>query len=182
MARKRLTKLQKVSKEVTEIVGVHPAGFKRPKGKEKIRQKLGRESRVTREFKEQTQTNLRSNKGGRPPGSPNRLPTLLKDALIEAATNAGLRLKEQNNESKDGLVRYLTHQAAYNPQSFLPLLGKVLPLQIDTGGSPILQVQNIEIVVLQPGDDPGSHKAGLVEIDGTAEVVADGDGDPDGDG
>ncbi len=162
MARRiRLPKLEKVSKQVGAI--------------EKKPRFVRAESRLTPK-------GVRY--GGRQKGTPNRLPVLLKDALMEAAERAGNHLAPvgKRGEAATGLVNYLTHQAVYNPQSFLPLLGKVLPLQIDTGGAPILQVQNIEIVVLQPGDDPGSHKAGLIEIDGTAEVVADGDGDTDGDG
>lgn len=57
---------------------------------------------------------------GRPKGRPNKTTTQLKEALLEAATKAG---------GKGGLVGYLTLQAIENPQSFLPLLGKVLPLQ-----------------------------------------------------
>jgi hypothetical protein len=46
---------------------------------------------------------------------------LLKDAIIEAATNAG-----------DGnLVAYLETQARTNPAPFLTLLGKVLPTQVE---------------------------------------------------
>lgn len=121
--------------------------------------------------------------GGRQKGTPNRLPVLLKDALIEAATNAGLELnKGKNVEKRDGLVLYLTHQAVHNPQSFLPLLGKVLPLQIDTGGVPLIQVQNIEFIVLEDGVDPSGYKTGLLEVAGTAEVGADGGGDSERDG
>lgn len=67
--------------------------------------------------------------GGRPKGVPNKTTALLKDAILAAATKAG---------GKDGLVGYLETQANTNPQSFLPLLGKVLPMQL-TGedGAPI---------------------------------------------
>lgn len=58
---------------------------------------------------------------GRPKGAPNKTTTLLKDALLLAATQAG---------GKDGLVGYLKKQALENPQAFLPQLGKVLPLQL----------------------------------------------------
>lgn len=59
--------------------------------------------------------------GGRPKGVPNRTTVVLKDALLLAAEKAG---------GKAGLVGYLTTQAVENPSAFLPLLGKVLPLQI----------------------------------------------------
>lgn len=66
---------------------------------------------------------------GRPKGVPNKATSLLKDAILAAAEKAG---------GKDGLVGYLTDQAKKNPQSFLPLLGKVLPMQVTgEGGGPI---------------------------------------------
>lgn len=77
---------------------------------------------------------------GRPKGQPNKTTALLKDAILQAATKAG---------GKDGLVGYLTMQATANPQSFLPLLGKVLPMQV-TGedGGPIRTVTRVELVTL----------------------------------
>lgn len=71
----------------------------------------------------------RGNAGkGRPKGSPNKTTALLKDAILRAAENAG---------GADGMVGYLTTQAKENPQSFLPLLGKVLPMQVtgENGGA-----------------------------------------------
>lgn len=79
---------------------------------------------------------------GRPKGIPNKNTTLLKDALLAAATQAG---------GKDGLVGYLTEQAIANPQSFLPLLGKVLPLQLaGHDGGAVKSVARIEIVGVEP--------------------------------
>ena len=78
---------------------------------------------------------------GRPKGVPNKNTTLLKDALLEAAAQAG---------GTEGLVGYLKTQAVMNPQSFLPLLGKVLPMQLvgETGGA-------IEINVTVGGQGAG---------------------------
>jgi hypothetical protein len=59
--------------------------------------------------------------GGRKRGAPNKMTALLKDAILEAAQQAG--------GDTDGLVAYLKQQAMENPSSFMPLLGKVLPLQ-----------------------------------------------------
>lgn len=59
--------------------------------------------------------------GGRQKGTPNKTTALLKDAILEAATLAG---------GEAGLVGYLYVQANANPQSFLPLLGKVLTMQL----------------------------------------------------
>ncbi|WP_423066158.1 hypothetical protein [Devosia sp. CN2-171] len=58
---------------------------------------------------------------GRPKGSPNKVTAVLKDAILQAATEAG-----------DGdLVAYLKRQAGENPVAFMTLLGKVLPLQVE---------------------------------------------------
>jgi hypothetical protein len=80
----------------------------------------------------------RKKTGGRKKGTPNKVNALLKDAILQAATDAG---------RKEGLVGYLKTQAVLNPQSFLPLLGKVLPMQV-TGenGNPVETVTRIEIV------------------------------------
>jgi hypothetical protein len=70
---------------------------------------------------------------GRVKGTPNKTTALLKDAILKAAEGAG---------GKAGLVGYLQTQASANPQSFLPLLGKVLPLQLtgEGGGAIVLQL------------------------------------------
>ena len=60
---------------------------------------------------------------GRPKGSPNKTTALLKDALLRAADEAG---------GKEGLVGYLKRQAQENPGPFLTILGKVLPLQVNS--------------------------------------------------
>ena len=59
--------------------------------------------------------------GGRKRGVPNKTTALLKDAILEAARQAG--------DDTDGLVAYLKKQAEENPGPFMTLLGKVLPLQ-----------------------------------------------------
>lgn len=74
---------------------------------------------------------------GRKKGVPNKTTALLKDAILQAAGLAG---------GKDGLVGYLTTQANANPQAFLPLLGKVLPLQIVGDRDNPLSVTMIELV------------------------------------
>ena len=57
---------------------------------------------------------------GRKKGVPNKTTKLLKDAILQAADQAG---------GKEGLVGYLARQAEDNPGPFLALLGKVLPIQ-----------------------------------------------------
>lgn len=78
---------------------------------------------------------------GRPKGSLNKTTAIIKDAIIQAATNAG-----------DGdMVEYLTQQARLNPGPFMSLLGKVLPMQIaGDPDSPIVHV--IERRIVRPGD------------------------------
>ena len=58
---------------------------------------------------------------GRKPGIPNKANGLLRDAIIQAAEEAG---------GKGGIVGYLTHQARKHPAAFLALIGRVLPLQV----------------------------------------------------
>jgi hypothetical protein len=88
---------------------------------------------------------------GRPKGSPNKMTALLKDAVLQAADQAG---------GKDGLVGYLRTQATKNPGPFLSLLGKVLPTQL-TGSNddPIQHCIKIRFV-------PGPNQTGL-ENDGS---------------
>ena len=58
--------------------------------------------------------------GGRKRGVTNKTTALLKDAVLQAAEAAG---------DKGGMVGYLATQAKHNPTAFMPLLGRVLPLQ-----------------------------------------------------
>jgi len=58
---------------------------------------------------------------GRRKGSLNKTTAIIKDAILQAAENAG---------GKGGMVGYLTLQAIENPGPFMSLLGKVLPTQI----------------------------------------------------
>ena len=58
---------------------------------------------------------------GRPKGSLNKTTTLLKDAILKAAEQAG---------GEEGIVGYLAEQATTNPGPFMALLGKVLPMTV----------------------------------------------------
>ena len=79
--------------------------------------------------------------GGRKKGTPNKIAALLKDAILQAATDAG-----------DGdLVKYLETQAEVNSTAFLGLLGKVLPLQVaGDADNPLEMIHKIERVIVQP--------------------------------
>lgn len=88
----------------------------------------------------------RGNAGkGRPKGSPNKTTALLKDAILQAAQNAG---------GKAGLVGYLQLQATENPGPFMSLLGKVLPTQVaGDPDNPLRMVTRIELVAPALGND-----------------------------
>lgn len=74
---------------------------------------------------------------GRPKGSPNKTTALLKDAILQAASDAG---------GKGGMVGYLTLQATENPGPFMALLGKVLPTQLAGDADNPLIISRIELV------------------------------------
>lgn len=58
---------------------------------------------------------------GRKAGTPNKVNALLKDMILQALSDAGGTL-------------YLTTQAATNPNAFMALIGRVLPMQVKEGG------------------------------------------------
>ncbi len=60
--------------------------------------------------------------GGRKSGVTNKRTALLKDAILTAAEKAG----------GGDMVAYLAEQAKENPVAFLGLLGRVLPLQLQS--------------------------------------------------
>src|SRR5690348_2784437 len=62
-------------------------------------------------------------RGGRPKGAPNKTTRALKEAIILAA--------EKSKHSKGGdLEGYLRYLADEKPELFVPLLGRLLPLQV----------------------------------------------------
>jgi hypothetical protein len=82
---------------------------------------------------------------GRPKGSVNKTTALLKDSILEAAGKAG---------GADGIVGYLTLQAQENPGPFMSLLGKVLPVDMTTGGDKIVMPHEIILrAVVDPSND-----------------------------
>lgn len=78
---------------------------------------------------------------GREKGVPNKTTALLKDAILQAAGQAG---------GKDGLVGYLRQRAIDTPGPFLALVGKVLPMQVTGEDGGALQ---ITIKQFRLGDD-----------------------------
>jgi len=63
---------------------------------------------------------------GRPPGQPNKITRILKEAILQAAANVG-----KDGRGKGELVGYLERIAIQQPKAFCVLLGKVLPLQVN---------------------------------------------------
>ena len=62
-------------------------------------------------------------RGGRPKGAPNKTTRVLQEAIILAA--------EKSKHSRTGdLEGYLRHLADDKPELFVPLLAKLLPLQV----------------------------------------------------
>ena len=69
-------------------------------------------------------TNNRGGKrpgAGRKPGVPNKLTMALKDMILQSLANVGG-------------TAYLEAQATANPNAYLSLIGRVLPLQVKDGG------------------------------------------------
>ena len=60
-------------------------------------------------------------RGGRKKGTPNKFSGTLKDMILQALSNVGG-------------AAYLQKQALDNPNAFLGLVGRVLPLQVKDGG------------------------------------------------
>jgi len=90
-------------------------------------------------------------KGGRVKGTPNKLPAFLKEAILAAATAAGDKMQSKIPEHlrTEGLVHYLTSQAVTNPNAFMALLGKVLPLTLaGDPNNPLEVVQKIERAII----------------------------------
>lgn len=61
---------------------------------------------------------------GRKPGSPNKITTELKQTILDALEQA----------HPEGAIGYLKEQAANNPNAFMTLIGKVLPLSVSGEG------------------------------------------------
>jgi hypothetical protein len=73
----------------------------------------------------------RKKTGGRKAGVPNKTTRFLREAIILAAEAVG-----SDGNGKDGLVGYLMKVANKNTAGFCSLLGRVMPLQIETEDEP----------------------------------------------
>ena len=100
-------------------------------------------------------------KGGRKKGTPNKTTALLKDAILQAAMEAG---------GKDGLVGYLRVQALTNPGPFMALLGKVLPMQLADNKGDDFPFTHIEQVIIHGRVRPDGE---TVHLEHAADGFAD---------
>jgi hypothetical protein len=83
----------------------------------------------------------RPEKSGRKPGTPNVVTGLVKEAIIIAAEFAGNYFANKpgtkahphyvHKTELAGMAAYLAQQAIEYPRSFMPLVARVLPLQIN---------------------------------------------------
>lgn len=88
------------------------------------------------------------NPKGKKPGTLNKVTVALKDAILQAAENAG---------GEGGLVGYLQAQAGANPSAFMALVGKVLPMQVSGDkDNPVQAVIEIRRTLVDPAKDRDS--------------------------
>jgi hypothetical protein len=87
----------------------------------------------------ETETEKKPNRGrgrldgvGRAKGTPNKNTKAVKDMIVQALHEAGG-------------VAYLVEQAKKNPKAFLPLLARVLPLQLTGDGGGPIQTENVNL-------------------------------------
>lgn len=85
----------------------------------------------------------RRNKAGRPKGSPNRTPRILKDAILEAAAHVG-----EDGKGTRQLMGYCIKLAREYPRSFTTLLSRVLPYQITGKNDGPIQVFHFDPSIL----------------------------------
>lgn len=93
--------------------------------------------------------------GGRQKGTPNKVTKALKDMILGALDDAGGQA-------------YLAKQARENPNAFLALAGKVLPLQIaGDKNNPLHTITEVRETIVDPGN---SGSEGSEAPSGTSQV------------
>lgn len=66
---------------------------------------------------------------GRKVGANGKINKLIREAVLEAADNVG-----SDGKGKDGMVGYLEQRALDQPQAFMGLLGRAMPMQVEGSG------------------------------------------------
>lgn len=87
------------------------------------------------------------NPNGRPVGVKNKITKELKQLILTATSAAGNELVPNG-----GIIAYLKEQAIKSPSGYLSLLGKVMPLQIEGGDTPI--EHNVNVSFKRPNGNP----------------------------
>ena len=64
--------------------------------------------------------------GGRKPGAVNKFTRLVKEAVLAGAEQVG-----SDGKGRDGLIGYMRRVALRHPDLFVPLLAKIMPLQLN---------------------------------------------------
>mgnify|MGYP003626168180 CR=1 FL=1 len=97
--------------------------------------------------------------GGRQKGAKNKITKILKQSILEAAISVGddyvdnavdedgIALDDDEKAKLEGgMVAYLKTQAVFQPVAFMSLLGKVMPLQLETDpdSAPIFTVNFVK--------------------------------------
>ena len=75
------------------------------------------------------------NRGGRPPGTPNKVPAYLKQCILLAANDVG-----EDGHGRGELRGYLKRLAIHHPSVFGSLLKRILPVTIKADASLAVEV------------------------------------------
>lgn len=92
--------------------------------------------------------------GGRKPGSENKFPRLLKEAIMMAAELEGM-----DGRGRDQLVGFLRYVAREDLRGFVMLMGRVLPYQIETKQQKDMRVEVTYKSVAQVREE--MHRRGI---------------------
>jgi hypothetical protein len=83
---------------------------------------------------------------GRPKGSPNKVTQTFRDVLLQAVSEVGSS-REVGKDGGDGLLAYLKVAAVKQENTTLMLLGRILPLKINTEVKQVKETMTIEEAV-----------------------------------
>ena len=83
---------------------------------------------------------------GRPKGSKDKIPRMIKESILEAAKRVG-----EDGKGKGGVIGYLRWAAKQHPASFLALIGRCVPLEVKGNNAVVVDsmVTRIELVAAE---------------------------------